>query len=209
MVVAKQSLNKGNTKPSKRTTKWKPYVSPSRQLCPRPFQSLFKDDGSIQMVEGQFDDRRVLTEDPIYSASNNMQQQRSSDNLIEVEVEGNSCWSVSSIGKAYRKGVKKGNTQEAGGSRNGGGSRKGCSGMHYQPDLCTSGMSIPDNSIKNCNRLILESLSMDSARKCWELGKMVGVNYEGNEEAVIQKILEMEERDRKIISIKGADKSYL
>lgn len=70
-------------------------------------------------------------------------------------------------------------------------------------------MSISDNSIKNCNRLILDDLSMDSAKKCWEIGKKVGVSCGGEEEVVIPKILEMEERDQKIISMKGAGKSSL
>lgn len=67
-------------------------------------------------------------------------------------------------------------------------------------------MSISDNQIKNCNRLALEKLSKEAATKTWDLGKSFGVTYQGDEEEVIGNIIEMEERDRNIVSSMGAQR---
>lgn len=139
-----------------------------------------------------------------------MRQQKSSVNLVEIEIEeGGSGWTVSSVGNISKKGATRGNPQEEGCSKFSGGFRKGGSTLHSDSRPSTSCMSVSDNIIKNCNRLIFDKLSMESARKCWEIGKKSGVSFDGDEEFVIHKILEMEERDRKIISSKGVDKSSL
>lgn len=70
-------------------------------------------------------------------------------------------------------------------------------------EISSSGLNISDNQIKNCVRLAKEKLSKEAAAKTWELGKLIGVSYSGEEDGMIQKIVEMEERDRNIISSTG------
>ncbi|KAK7245977.1 hypothetical protein RIF29_40833 [Crotalaria pallida] len=55
--------------------------------------------------------------------------------------------------------------------------------------------SISDSNIKSCCRLHYRS-EEDVPRRLWELGKRMGVSFEGSEEVVVNLIKELEARDR-------------
>lgn len=74
--------------------------------------------------------------------------------------------------------------------------------------LNLSGMSISDSNIKNCNRKIRDRSDLSSAEKLWNLGKEIGVSCGGNEAEIITKIVEMEVRDREVISARGAGNGF-
>ncbi|GAB4825526.1 hypothetical protein Ancab_008400 [Ancistrocladus abbreviatus] len=57
-------------------------------------------------------------------------------------------------------------------------------------------ISIGDSGIQNMNRLFLTNLEGMSAKKIWEASKSLGATFEGDEIEIIQKIQQMEERDR-------------
>ncbi|GKV09907.1 hypothetical protein SLEP1_g21340 [Rubroshorea leprosula] len=48
--------------------------------------------------------------------------------------------------------------------------------------------SINDNNINNCNRAILKSKEEFGAKEIWELAKEIGVETQGNEELILQKL---------------------
>lgn len=50
----------------------------------------------------------------------------------------------------------------------------------------------------------MKRMSDCATRKMWELGKSVGVSFQGDENVVLEKLKAMEERDYAIISSKGA-----
>lgn len=51
--------------------------------------------------------------------------------------------------------------------------------------------SISSNGIANRNRLLL-----NEAQTIWEVNKVIGIGYDGDEEEVISKIAEMEAQDK-------------
>ncbi|GAB4826153.1 hypothetical protein Ancab_009020 [Ancistrocladus abbreviatus] len=59
-----------------------------------------------------------------------------------------------------------------------------------------TGISIGDSGIQNMNRLFLTDLGDMSAKEIWEASKSLGAMFEGDENEIIQKIQQMEERDR-------------
>lgn len=70
-----------------------------------------------------------------------------------------------------------------------------------------TGVSVSDVTICHCNSLILQKLSKTAAIKTWELDKRAGATYNGNEDDIILRIMEMEERDREIIYPIGVQKN--
>lgn len=70
-------------------------------------------------------------------------------------------------------------------------------------------MSISDDQIVYCNNLAIQRLSREAASKSWELGKKIGVTFIGDENEIIDKIVEMENRDREVISLKGVKQGLL
>ncbi|GAB4825336.1 hypothetical protein Ancab_008208 [Ancistrocladus abbreviatus] len=57
--------------------------------------------------------------------------------------------------------------------------------------------SIGDSSIANMNKLICRQQEEMEAQQIWEFGKRFGAHTGGTEEEVVEKIQELEERDRK------------
>lgn len=52
-----------------------------------------------------------------------------------------------------------------------------------------------DSGIVNCNGLFWLRHKEREARRLWEMGKNLGLCYEGDEEQIINKLIAMEERD--------------
>ncbi|KAK7364555.1 hypothetical protein VNO80_13292 [Phaseolus coccineus] len=63
-----------------------------------------------------------------------------------------------------------------------------------------SRQSITDSNILNCNRLFWSKQDLSTPLRIWELGKELGVTYEGEQEMIIQELEEMKVRDRKLKS---------
>ncbi|GAB4850267.1 hypothetical protein Ancab_029563 [Ancistrocladus abbreviatus] len=62
-----------------------------------------------------------------------------------------------------------------------------------------AGESINDSYIETRNNVLRKEDAAcevaSLARRIWEFGKVIGVEYEGNEESIIQRIVEMNLRD--------------
>ncbi|GAB4833162.1 hypothetical protein Ancab_031407, partial [Ancistrocladus abbreviatus] len=60
--------------------------------------------------------------------------------------------------------------------------------------------SISDSNIHNMNRLILEKDGMEidhvRAEEVWAIGRALGISYDGNEQELLQRITNMEKRDK-------------
>lgn len=56
--------------------------------------------------------------------------------------------------------------------------------------------TISDSNIRILNRAVIRSEAYLEANKIWEEGKILGLVSNGKEEEVIQKLAQMEERDR-------------
>ncbi|GKV48453.1 hypothetical protein SLEP1_g55266 [Rubroshorea leprosula] len=63
------------------------------------------------------------------------------------------------------------------------------------PDGEVAGESVGDSGIENCNRALRKQLQNQLAKDIWDLAKRLGATAE-NEEEILQKIEEMEGRDR-------------
>lgn len=88
--------------------------------------------------------------------------------------------------RAYGKGViwKSAASNEEYGNKVISASEDGGNSKNYQQaksscGISASGLSITDNHIKNCNRLVKEKISKKAATKTWELGKSIGVSFSG------------------------------
>lgn len=55
--------------------------------------------------------------------------------------------------------------------------------------------SVTDSGIRNCNKLFWLKDEVLEAKKLWELGKSMGVNNSGCDEALVRKLVELEQRD--------------
>lgn len=68
--------------------------------------------------------------------------------------------------------------------------------MHMVEVPEISGASNSESLSRNSSRILLQCNYLNTGRKIWDLGKELGVTFEGDEEAIIQKFVEMEKRDR-------------
>lgn len=69
-------------------------------------------------------------------------------------------------------------------------------------------MSFSEASFGGKKRVLLHCNSLSNARKIWELGKKLGVSYEGDENEILGKFVELESRDRAAFA-SGGDKAGL
>lgn len=61
--------------------------------------------------------------------------------------------------------------------------------------LLTMSDSLSDTGIANCNRRFwLQNVELE-ARKFWSFGKEIGVDFMGNHDEMVEKLIEMEKRD--------------
>lgn len=69
-------------------------------------------------------------------------------------------------------------------------------------------VTISETLSRNSNRLFLQCNSLNATKKIWEFGKELGVTYEGDKEAIIQKFVEMEDGDKLGFSSCGVREGY-
>lgn len=55
--------------------------------------------------------------------------------------------------------------------------------------------SVPDSDIRNCNYQFWLRHKNREAKKLWEMGKVFGLRYEGDEDLVVKRLVDMEVRD--------------
>ncbi|GAB4832425.1 hypothetical protein Ancab_006442, partial [Ancistrocladus abbreviatus] len=57
-------------------------------------------------------------------------------------------------------------------------------------------LSISDSCIENRNRVILQMVNSVPAEETWEVGRKLGISYNGDEKDVVDRLKDMEARDR-------------
>lgn len=72
-----------------------------------------------------------------------------------------------------------------------------------------SSMSFSDSAIHKCNRIIIDKSTKEEAEKLRNIGSELSVSFEGNEEGIIEKFVEMEARDKAGISPTRVKEGYL
>lgn len=55
--------------------------------------------------------------------------------------------------------------------------------------------SLSDSNIENCNRVFWLNNTRLEAANMWELGKELGVTHTGNEDEILSRLIELENRD--------------
>lgn len=80
-----------------------------------------------------------------------------------------------------------------------------CSKVQRKKTRSLSSLSISDSHIKHCSNMVIQRMLDTAAKKTLEVEELNGVTFKGDENVVIEKIKEMEERDHKIITSKGLD----
>lgn len=70
-------------------------------------------------------------------------------------------------------------------------------------------MSLLDSNIRHYNNIIIVSSSRTSAEKLWRMGKELGLSTEDNDNLLVDKRLQFEDRDRLAMSEKEAKKVLL
>ncbi|GAB4824795.1 hypothetical protein Ancab_007665 [Ancistrocladus abbreviatus] len=65
-----------------------------------------------------------------------------------------------------------------------------------QREITLSGNNISDGCIKNMNRVFLSNSQLDEAVEVWQRGKELGAEHPGDESEVVNKIVQLEARDR-------------
>lgn len=69
----------------------------------------------------------------------------------------------------------------------------------------SSGLSISDSNIRHCNDVIAANCSRITAGKLLNLGKELGLSTEGNDPLIIDKFMQLEDRDRLAMSARGTE----
>ena len=99
---------------------------------------------------------------------------------------------LSTISK--RSGAKSKKERKRGRTRK----RSSCATLRSIMAAVSLSVSISAEGVANRNRLIL-----DEAQAAWEIGKLLGMEYEGDEDEVVSKMVRMEEQDMEIAGDRG------
>ncbi|GKV25593.1 hypothetical protein SLEP1_g35004 [Rubroshorea leprosula] len=129
------------------------------------------------------------------SASDQVQicMQRSKEGVIQRKKKIRLCSTVYLKARKTGERIQSGNRRERKKKKVEKG--QGVPKFMVSPEGEVAGESVGDSGIENCNRALRKQLQIQLAKDIWDLAKTLGATAE-NEEEILQKIEEMEGRDR-------------